>query len=410
MSVEGREEISAWVAAWGEGDDEALGRLMTAVYPELRRLARRHLGRCPPGQTLESAALANEAYLKLANVGARDWKDSAHFLAVASSAMRSVLVDYARWRSYAKRGGNAQRVSLSSADLLPERLGTEVSQGVGKPLVRSTPLRAGTGRGLDPSVPTVLVVHALSGDARAAGPDGWWGPLVGPGRALDPARVRVLCANNLGSCYGSSGPLDPGWPEGPRRFTPWDQARALWSLLDTLGLERLRLATGASLGGMIAICLAVLRPGGVERLLPIGTASAASAWVAGWNHVSRQILRLDPGWPSDVGRGLELARQLAMLTYRAEQSLDARHHRAAGRLDPPWALPIKSYLEYQARSCGAGSTPGPTCSSSMRWTRTTSARDPRGRRTGHLEDSPSAWTSTPTSSSPRRRSTSSPTG
>ncbi|HEY3588079.1 MAG TPA: alpha/beta fold hydrolase [Myxococcaceae bacterium] len=230
-----------------------------------------------------------------------------------------------------------------------ERLGTEVSQDAGRPLVRSTPLRAGTGRGLDPSVPTVMVVHALTGDAGAAGPDGWWGPLVGPGRALDPARVRVLCANNLGSCYGSSGPLDPGWPEGLRRFTPWDQARALWSLLDALGLERLRLATGASLGGMIAVCLAVLRPGGVERLFPIGTASAASAWVAGWNHVSRQLLRLDPGWPSDVGRGLELARQLAMLTYRAEQSLDARHHRAAGRLDPPWALPIQSYLEYQGK-------------------------------------------------------------
>jgi len=230
-----------------------------------------------------------------------------------------------------------------------ERLGAEVRQDAAGPVVRSAPLRAGTGRGLDPSVPTVVIVHALTGDAEAAGPDGWWGPLVGPGRALDPARVRVLCANNLGSCYGSSGPLDPGWPEGLRRFTPWDQARALWTLLDTLGLERVRLATGASLGGMIAVCLGVLRPGGVERLLPIGTASAASAWVAGWNHVSRQILRLDPGWPSDVGRGLELARQLAMLTYRAEQSLDARHHRDAGRVDPPWALPIQSYLEYQGK-------------------------------------------------------------
>jgi homoserine O-acetyltransferase len=230
-----------------------------------------------------------------------------------------------------------------------ERLATEVSQDAAEPVVRSVALRARTGRGLDPSVPTVVIVHALTGDARAAGPDGWWGPLVGPGRPLDPARVRVLCANNLGSCYGTSGPLDSDWPEGPRRFTPWDQARALWTLLDALGLERIRLATGASLGGMIAVCLAVLRPGGVERLLPIGTASAASAWVAGWNHVARQILRLDPGWPSDVGRGLELARQLAMLTYRAEQSLDARHHRAAGRLDPPWALPIQSYLEYQGK-------------------------------------------------------------
>jgi homoserine O-acetyltransferase/O-succinyltransferase len=121
-------------------------------------------------------------------------------------------------------------------------------------------------------------------------------------------------------------------------------------VLDVLGLPRLRLATGASLGGMIALCLPVLRPGVVERLLPIGTSVASSAWVAGWNHVARQILRLDPGWPSDVGRGLELARQLAILTYRAEPSLDARQHRRAGRPpEPPWPLPIQSYLEHQGR-------------------------------------------------------------
>ncbi|HZW88175.1 MAG TPA: alpha/beta fold hydrolase [Myxococcaceae bacterium] len=232
---------------------------------------------------------------------------------------------------------------------LLESLGTQVGPDVAGPVARSTPLRAGTGPGLDPSVPTVLVVHALTGDARAAGPDGWWGPLIGPGRALDPSRLRILCANNLGSCYGTSGPLDTGWPEGLRRFTPWDQARALWLLLDALGVERLRLATGASLGGMISLCLAVLRPGGVERLLPIGTASSASAWVAGWNHVARQVLRLDPGWPSDVGRGLEIARQLAMLTYRAEPSLDTRHHRNVGRAELPWSLPIQSYLEYQGK-------------------------------------------------------------
>src|SRR5262249_25029703 len=211
-----------------------------------------------------------------------------------------------------------------------ERLGTQVSPEATGPVARSVPLRAGPGIGLDPSVPTVLVIHALTGDARAGGPGGWWGPLIGPGRPLDPPRGRVLCANNLGSCYGSSGPLDPGWPE-VTRLTPWDQARALRAVLDVLGVPRLRLAAGASLGGMIALCLGVLRPGSVERLLPIGTSSAASAWVSGWNHVARQVLRLDPGWPSDVGRGLEIARQLAMPTYRAGASLDARHHPPAGR-------------------------------------------------------------------------------
>ena len=131
---------------------------------------------------------------------------------------------------------------------------------------------------------------------------------------------------------------------------------------------------------MIALCLPVLRPGAVERLLPIGTSSASSAWVTGWNHVARQILRLDPGWPSDVGRGLELARQLAMLTYRAEPSLDARQHRApAGRAEPPVdARPSRATSSTRARSSGGASTRGPTCSSSRRWTPTTSTRRPPG--------------------------------
>jgi RNA polymerase sigma factor (TIGR02999 family) len=109
-----------------EGLPSALNSLTALLYTELRRLARRQLLGQGAGHTLRTSDLVNEAYLKLANVGARDWKDSAHFLAVASSAMRSVLVDYARWRSYAKHGGNAKRISLSSADLLPERLGNEV--------------------------------------------------------------------------------------------------------------------------------------------------------------------------------------------------------------------------------------------------------------------------------------------
>jgi homoserine O-acetyltransferase len=233
-----------------------------------------------------------------------------------------------------------------------ERLAVPVREPEGMaPVRRSEPVPLGApGERLDPQVPTVLVVHALTADARAAGPEGWWGPLIGPGRPLDPSRARILCINNLGSCYGSSGPLDDGWPEEAGPFTPWDQARALWSVLDALGVERLRLAGGASLGGMVALCLPVLRPAQVERLLPIGTCAAASAWVVGWNHVARQLVRLDPGWPDDVGRGLELARQLATLTYRAEPSLDARQHRAAGHPpEAPWRWPVQSYLEHQGR-------------------------------------------------------------
>ena len=231
----------------------------------------------------------------------------------------------------------------------------------------------------DPSVPTVLLVHALTGDMRAGGPGGWWEPVIGPGRALDPERMRLLCFNNLGSCYGSSGPADEGFPSRaedhrfapptplpkgdlpldehvlPATVTPWDQARALLQALDALGIERVSLVTGGSLGGLIVLCLAVLAPERFERIVPIAACEEASTWVVGWNHVARQALLLDPGFPEAAGRGLELARQLATLTYRAEPGLDSRHGRHQPRpgetRGAAWSsralYPLQSYLEYQ---------------------------------------------------------------
>ncbi len=104
--------ISGLVAAWGKGDEEALSRLMSLLYPELRRIARHHLRRHRPGQTLESAALANEAYLKLIRAGGIRCENRVHFLALCSQIMRRILVDHARGRGYAKRGGSAVRVPL----------------------------------------------------------------------------------------------------------------------------------------------------------------------------------------------------------------------------------------------------------------------------------------------------------
>ncbi len=197
------------------------------------------------------------------------------------------------------------------------------------------------------AVPTVLLVHALTGDARAGGPGGWWEPLLGPGRALDPSRVRILCFANLGSCYGSSGPLDAGFPAGVD-LTPWDLARAALQAVEALGLERLALVGGGSLGGMVSLCVGALGGARVERLLPLATSAAASAWVVAWNHIQRSLLQLDPGWPDDVGRGLELARQVGMLTYRAEPGLEAKQGRhLAGQ--PGFQLPyrVQGWLEHQ---------------------------------------------------------------
>ena len=191
-------------------------------------------------------------------------------------------------------------------------------------------------------VPTVLLVHALTGGAQAGGPGGWWEPLLGPGRPLDPAKYRLLCFNNLGSFYGSSAPGLPGYPRGKKvALTSLDLARAILQSLDELGIRHVHLAAGGSLGGMVVLALAALAPERFERLMPIATTAASSAWVIGWNHVARGILQLDPGYPHHVSRGLELARQLAMLTYRAEPGLEEKHEQA-GRA-------IGSYLEHHGR-------------------------------------------------------------
>ena len=112
MVVDGPRDISGLIADWGKGDDQALSRLMSVVYPELRRIARQHLGRRLAGHSLESAALANEAYLKLARAGGIQCDNRVHFLALCSQIIRRILVDHARGRGYAKRGGNAVRVPL----------------------------------------------------------------------------------------------------------------------------------------------------------------------------------------------------------------------------------------------------------------------------------------------------------
>jgi RNA polymerase sigma factor (TIGR02999 family) len=113
-------DISGLIAAWGRGEEQALNSLMPLVYPELRRIARRHLGCRPPGQTLESAALANEAYLKLVRAGGVRCESRVHFLALCSQIIRRILVDHARNRAYAKRGGGAVQIPLDEGVVAAE--------------------------------------------------------------------------------------------------------------------------------------------------------------------------------------------------------------------------------------------------------------------------------------------------
>jgi RNA polymerase sigma factor (TIGR02999 family) len=109
-------DVSQLLADWREGDRAALDKLMGLVHQELRRIARRYMRGERAGHTLESAALVNEAYLRLIDVKRIDWQNRAHFFAVAAQSMRRILVDHARNRNYAKRGGVQQKLSLSEVD------------------------------------------------------------------------------------------------------------------------------------------------------------------------------------------------------------------------------------------------------------------------------------------------------
>ena len=218
-----------------------------------------------------------------------------------------------------------------------------------------------TGPGLDPSVPTIVVVHALTGDARAGD---WWAPVIGEGQPLDPTRARLLSFNLLGSCYGTSGPADAGFPTAaqdrggeeatrrePATITTWDQARSILLALDALGVSRVHLVTGGSLGGMVALALAALDPARFERVAPIAAAPAASAWILAWNHVARQAILGDPSFPEDGSRGLHLARQVAMTTYRAEPGFARTQGRGQREARGGWAprapYAMQTYLTHQ---------------------------------------------------------------
>jgi len=126
MTTERPEEIIVLIAAWGKGDDGALSQLIPLVYPELRRIARQHLKRRSPDQTLDSAALANEAYLKLIRARGVHCENRAHFFALCAQMIRRILVDHARKRKYMKRGGNAVRVPLEETVLGTRARGVEI--------------------------------------------------------------------------------------------------------------------------------------------------------------------------------------------------------------------------------------------------------------------------------------------
>jgi len=113
--------INRLLTDWGKGDDKARDELIPVLYDELRKLARHYLWRERPDHTLQSAALVNEAYLRLVRQDAPQWQNRTHFFAVAAQLMRHILVDHARGKRAAKRGAGASRISFDAEIALPNK-------------------------------------------------------------------------------------------------------------------------------------------------------------------------------------------------------------------------------------------------------------------------------------------------
>jgi homoserine O-acetyltransferase len=221
----------------------------------------------------------------------------------------------------------------------------------------------------------VLLVHALTGDSHAAGgPDethrrgGWWDPVVGPGLAIDTDTFFVVCSNVLGGCSGSTGPasVEPGSgrPYGMRFpvVTIRDIVRAQKRLLDAIGVRKLALVAGGSIGGQQALEWAVEFPDFVEKAVPVAATGALGPQGIGMSEIGRRAIVADPDWQDGdyygTGRspddGLAIARMAGMMTYQSAPGQWERFgRRPAGRpaLYPEFGgrFEIESYLQYQGR-------------------------------------------------------------
>ncbi|PZF14784.1 homoserine O-acetyltransferase [Curtobacterium sp. MCPF17_011] len=251
-----------------------------------------------------------------------------------------------------------------------EALGEQFVRGGRIPSVRVAYETWGT---LSPAKDNVvLVFHALTGDSHVAGPPGpghrtagWWGDVVGPGRAIDTDRWFVVAPNMLGGCQGTTGPssLAPDGVEWGSRFpfvTIRDQVATQLRLADRLGIERFAAVVGGSMGGMHALEAAVTAPERVARLAVLASTAQTTADQIAANSLQRAAIQMDPGFAggdhhdAEPGegphRGLALARRMAMMTYRASDELNGRFARSwqsdVSPLGDDGRFSVESYLDF----------------------------------------------------------------
>ncbi len=221
----------------------------------------------------------------------------------------------------------------------------------------------------------ILVLHALSGDAHAAGiynendkKTGWWDEAIGPGKAFDTDKYFVICSNVLGGCKGTTGPssINPetGKPYGLSfpMITIEDMVKVQKKLIDFLGIASLKCVVGGSMGGMQAIEWTIAYPENVRSAIFIATSSRLSAQAIAFNEVGRTAIVVDPNWNNGnyyegetPSNGLALARMIGHITYLSEESM---HDKFGRRLQDKDELDftfdinfqVESYLRHQGQS------------------------------------------------------------
>ncbi len=216
----------------------------------------------------------------------------------------------------------------------------------------------------------VMILTGLSPDAHAASSEldpseGWWEPIVGPGRPIDTDRHFVICVNSLGSCKGSTGPSSTN----PETRQPWrlafpvltieDIAAAAQLVIEHLGIERLQALVGPSMGGMSCLAWLQQNPLGARHFLAISTAAAAEPFAISIRSLQREAIVTDPAWAeggySDDEwpiKGMRIARKLGMISYRsAVEWRDRFGRQKQDKYEPRlfgMNFAIESYLEAAA--------------------------------------------------------------
>jgi homoserine O-acetyltransferase len=217
----------------------------------------------------------------------------------------------------------------------------------------------------------ILILHALSGDAHAAGipresgKPGWWDNMIGPGKAFDTDKYFVICSNVLGGCRGTTGPssIHPatGAPYAMTfpGITIADMVRLQKMLVDSLGIQRLLSLSGGSMGGMQTLQWAVAYPEAVVSAIPIATTARHSAQQIAFDEVGRQAIMADPDWNqgnyydrNPPARGLSVARMVGHITYMSDESMREKFGRRLRDKDKfgfdfSVDFEVESYLRYR---------------------------------------------------------------